>query len=310
MMKKFLFGCSLALSASSLCAANLALPHQFSNGQVADATEVNANFQSLADAIDQVNSRSAPMGNANHLQLSWSAPPVAQSGNGFLYVDGNSGNLSFLDDAGQITDLVDSTPPTFPNGNPTSPSIQFAGDPEGDSGLNYSGNTNPMEWVYNGNTIATIGSNGLDIVQGNLSLSGNSVVKVKDILHITQNSPLTISGLNTPILFQDILFQAGEVTYNTGTGLITLKAGKTYRLISSMICTTSSGAYQFYNHTAATAIGTKGFMEYDATSTIQSSLRTIAYIKPTVDTEVSLQLVSGGSPPIDQTYVSIEVESL
>ncbi|WP_157828041.1 hypothetical protein [Paraglaciecola sp. MB-3u-78] len=49
---------ALSVLASSLTsAAEVVIPHTFSNGQVADATDVNANFKALADETNANNTR-------------------------------------------------------------------------------------------------------------------------------------------------------------------------------------------------------------------------------------------------------------
>lgn len=109
--------------------ASVGVPHQFNNGDVADAELVNQNFQVLAAAINDVSGNVSAQGNALHpvavsgnyedllyrpspvstteIKVSASSNiPATQTGHGYIYLPQGTGHLSFVDDTGQTYDLL------------------------------------------------------------------------------------------------------------------------------------------------------------------------------------------------------------
>ena len=120
-----------------------------------------------------------------------------------------------------------------------------------------------------------------------------------DYLQASKANDQTNFNTGDDVIFDTLDRSAGSaITLNTGTGVFTLKAGKTYRLTCGIR----------YEHTTATRIG---FAWYDITNSVEISVRarlmnmketgdysTLPIMKtiitPTVDTEVSVRCVWEG----------------
>ncbi|MFD2824668.1 hypothetical protein ACFS5M_13380 [Lacinutrix iliipiscaria] len=109
----------------------------------------------------------------------------------------------------------------------------------------------------------------------------------------------------------------GTAAFSAGTGVVTLSAGVTYKLTAALNATNTSIfsylVYQWYDDTNSVEFGNKAFISPTNLSVAGSSQPiAVAYITPSVTTEVYLKIISltGTSVDIDADYGYITVEGL
>lgn len=92
----------------------------------------------------------------------------------------------------------------------------------------------------------------IKVISGNSPVTGQSV----DYVRLSKTSTQSISSANTPITFNSVI---GNITANTGTGAITLTAGKTYELMAGVNSVTAPAVprpvFTWFNQTTGLAIG-------------------------------------------------------
>ena len=92
----------------------------------------------------------------------------------------------------------------------------------------------------------------IKVISGNSPVTGQSV----DYVRLSKTSTQSIAAANTPITFNSFI---GNITANTGTGAITLTAGKTYELMAGVNSVTAPAVprpvFTWFNQTTGLAIG-------------------------------------------------------
>jgi hypothetical protein len=147
-----------------------------------------------------------------------------------------------------------------------------------------------------GNVTITGGTTGQSLTtngSGVLSWSTPPTVGVKEYAHLTSNASNNID-MGSIFPFNTI---TGTLT-SPGTGVVTLKAGKTYRLTAG--CSVSNGwlqQWQWVLTATNTPIGVKSFTQSGVSgsiSTVSFQTAASAIYTATVDTQVCVKLVADG----------------
>jgi Chaperone of endosialidase len=131
-------------------------------------------------------------------------------------------------------------------------------------------------------------------ISGNAPVTGQSV----DYLNVARAAAQTVTN-NSPVLFDTTI--SGNIPYNSGTGIFTLTAGKTYKLESAVRqdnVSASSASWQWQT-SAGVALNANGGGSVTQTtdsgnSSAAQQLATIVYT-PTVNTSVQLRNISGAT---------------
>lgn len=103
--------------------------------------------------------------------------------------------------------------------------------------------------------------------------------------------------LNSHVRFHVIDSQAGaDISFNSTSMVFTLKAGKTYKLTGIIPWGQDLWAqWAWYNITSNSEFGSRGHLEpSNANNTASGTGVAVAYITPTVDTQVALRIVNQG----------------
>lgn len=169
---------------------------------------------------------------------------------------------------------------------------------------------------YNVYTYATSGSfeaNDYDrvyykMVAGNLPVTGQSV----DYVSVSRTGSDQTVNTNSVIIFNTI--NGGNIPYNTSTGLFSLTAGKTYKLIGGVSISNGNNTAKEVNfvwkNAAGDALGSKGEL-LSPSAAVDAAGNGIAYAiyTPTSNTTVSLIVSYSSTSTIlwqNYTFASIE----
>lgn len=159
-------------------------------------------------------------------------------------------------------------------------------------------NTNDFDRVY------------YKMVAGNLPVTGQSV----DYVSVSRTGSDQTVNTNSVIIFNTI--NGGNIPYNTSTGVFSLTAGKTYKLIGGVAISngnTSAKEVNFvWKNAAGDALGTKGEL-LSPSAAVDAAGNGIAYAiyTPTANTTVSLNVsYSSASTILWQNYTFASIEQI
>jgi hypothetical protein len=145
-------------------------------------------------------------------------------------------------------------------------------------------------------------------VSGNLPVTGQSV----DYVYVSRTGSDQTVNTNSVIIFNTI--NGGNIPYNTTSGLFTLTAGKTYKLLGGVSLSNGNTVAKEVNivwkNAAGDVLGTKGEM-LSPDAAVEAAGNGIAYAiyTPTVNTTVSLNVNYSSTSTIlwqNFTFASIE----
>jgi hypothetical protein len=147
-------------------------------------------------------------------------------------------------------------------------------------------------------------------IAGNLPVTGQSV----DYVSVSRTGSDQTVNTNSVIIFNTI--NGGNIPYNTSTGLFSLTAGKTYKLIGGVSISNGNNVAKEVNfvwkNTAGDALGTKGEL-LSPSAAVDAAGNGIAYAiyTPTTNTTVSLNVTySSASTILWQNYTFASIEQI
>lgn len=169
--------------------------------------------------------------------------------------------------------------------------------------------------VYNYATSGSFEANDYDrvyykMVAGNLPVTGQSV----DYVSVSRTGSDQTVNTNSVIIFNTN--NGGNIPYNTSTGLFSLTAGKTYKLIGGVSLsngnTTAKEVNFVWKNASGDVIGTKGEL-LSPSAAVDAAGNGIAYAiyTPTANTTVSLNVsYSSASTILWQNYTFASIEQI
>ncbi len=147
-------------------------------------------------------------------------------------------------------------------------------------------------------------------IAGNLPVNGQSV----DYVSVSRTGSDQTVNTNSVIIFNTI--NGGNIPYNTSTGLFSLTAGKTYKLIGGVSISNGNNVAKEVNfvwkNAAGDALGTKGEL-LSPSAAVDAAGNGIAYAiyTPITNTTVSLNVTySSASTILWQNYTFASIEQI